>query len=74
MRAISSDTFIRALTRAGFVVYRQAPLATILERGTRAVVVPDRARLPADVLADLRRMAGLTWREVEALLGDPGPP
>lgn len=70
MRPISSDAFIRALTRSGFVIYRQAAASTILERGTRAVVVPEGARLAPDVLFDLRRMAGLTWREVEALLGD----
>jgi len=74
MRSISSAVFIRALTRAGFVIYRRAPAATILERGTRAVVVPERARLSLDVLFDLRRMAGLTWREVEALLGDSTHP
>jgi hypothetical protein len=72
--SISSDVFIHALTRAGFVIYRRAPPSTILERGTRAVVVPERARLSLDVLSDLRKMAGLTWREVEALLGDSSSP
>ena len=74
LRSISSDAFVRALTRAGFVIYRRAPPATILERGTRAVVVPERLRLSVDVLSDLRKMAGLTWREIDALLGDSTRP
>jgi len=68
MPSISSDTFVRALTRAGFVIYRASAAATILERGSRAVVVPARRRLAADIIADLRRMAGLTWREIDDLI------
>jgi hypothetical protein len=70
MLAMSSDTFVRILMRVGFVIYRPGPPATILERGTRAVVVPERARLSPDVVIDLRKMAGLTWRELEALVDD----
>jgi hypothetical protein len=70
MLAMSSETFVRILTSAGFVVYRSGPPTTILERGTRAVVVPERARLSPDVVLDLRKMAGLTWRELETLAAD----
>lgn len=55
MLAMSSDSFRRILMRVGFVVYRHGPPATILERGTRAVVVPERARLAPDVVLDLRK-------------------
>ena len=68
MPSISSDTFVRVLVRAGFVIYRASTAATILERGSRAVVVPSRRRLAADIISDLRRMAGLTWREIDDLI------
>lgn len=71
MSPISSDAFVEALSRAGFVVYRREPGATILERGLRAVVVPWRRSLTPDILLDLRRMAGLTLREIESLLREP---
>jgi hypothetical protein len=70
MFAMSSESFVRILTRVGFVVYRSGPPATLLERGTRAVVVPERTRLSPDVVFDLRKMAGLTWRELETLVAD----
>lgn len=74
MRSISSDSFVRLLMRAGFVIYRETLESTILERGTRAIVVAARPRLPLEVLLDLRKMAGLTWREIDALLADSTRP
>ncbi len=68
MRTISSDTFVNALSRAGFVVFRQTAEATILERGPRAVVVPTRERLEDDLLVDLRRMSGVRWQDLDELL------
>ena len=70
MPPISSEMFVRALTRVGFVIYRASASSTILERGTRAIVVPARRRLAAEIVGDLRRMAGLTWREIDELLRD----
>jgi hypothetical protein len=68
MFEISSDTFVEALSRVGFIVYRRTPEATILERGTRAVVVPTRQRLEGHLLGDLRRMSGVRWSELRELL------
>jgi hypothetical protein len=69
MRRFSSDTLVRALGLAGFTVYRQTGEATILERGLRAVTVRSCAVLESEVLMDLRRMAGLSWLELDAALG-----
>lgn len=68
MARISSDAFVRALTHAGFAVYRRTPQATILERGGRAVAVRNLAVLGCEAVMDLRRMAGLTWEELDAAL------
>lgn len=57
---------MRALSRAGFAIYRQTADATILERGLRAVTVRTCSALDGGVLMDLRRMAGLSWRELDA--------
>jgi hypothetical protein len=69
IRGTASEDFVAALCRAGFVVYRRADEATILERGARAVVVPTRAWLEPEVVSDLRRMAGVSWRDFDELLG-----
>jgi hypothetical protein len=69
-RGTPSEHFVAALCRAGFVVYRRAAQATILERGARAVVVPTREWLAPEVVSDLRRIAGVTWRDFDALLAD----
>lgn len=71
--SMSSDAFVAALCRTGFVIYHQGPEGTILERGTRAVVVPARARLEADEVGDLRRMAGITWREFDSMMAQSEP-
>lgn len=70
---MSSDAFVAALCRTGFVIYHQGPEGTILERGTRAVVVPARARLEDDEVGDLRRMAGITWREFDSMMAQSEP-
>ncbi|WP_146649244.1 hypothetical protein [Labilithrix luteola] len=69
--SMSSDAFVAALCRTGFVIYHKGPEGTILERGTRAVVVPSREWLEADEVGDLRRMAGITWREFDAMIAQP---
>jgi hypothetical protein len=82
MGHLSSDTLVRALGLAGFTVYRETREATILERGLRAVTVRRCTVLESGVLMDLRRMAGLSWRELDAALeattaretDDPGRP
>lgn len=53
---------------AGFAVYRSTPEATILERGARAVTVQTSAELDCAAIMDLRRMAGLTWQELDVAL------
>lgn len=68
---IQSEALVRALCRVGFIIYRRSEQATILERGARAVVVPTRDELEEHVVADLRKMAGLPWRELDSLLADP---
>jgi hypothetical protein len=68
MKRTSSETIVRALLLAGFRVYRRDADATILERGLRAVTVRTRAEVPADVLMDLRRMAGLSWQDLDCAL------
>ena len=67
-RGTPSEDLVAALCRAGFVVYRRADNGTILERGTRAVVVPTRRMLAPEVVTDLRRIAGVSWRDLDALL------
>jgi hypothetical protein len=67
-RGTLSEDLVAAFCRAGFVIYRRAAAATILERGSRAVVVPSRTWLEAEVVTDLRRIAGVPWRDLDALL------
>jgi hypothetical protein len=68
MRRISSEAFVEALSAVGFAVYRRTPEATILERGLRAVTIRTSSVLDAEVLVDLRRMAGLSWQELDDAL------
>jgi hypothetical protein len=65
LSGLSSDQFVAALERAGFIVFKKTPDATILERGARAVVVPTRERMADDLIIDLRRMSGLSWTDLE---------
>ncbi len=65
---ISSKAFVRALAAAGFTVYRRTRESTILERGIRAVAIRTCAELDGAVIMDLRRMAGLSWQELDAAL------
>jgi hypothetical protein len=68
MARISSECLVRALSRAGFKVFRRTPESTILERGLRAVAIRTRAEVGCEVLIDVRRMAGLSWQEMDAAL------
>jgi len=65
---ISSARLVDALLRGGFEVFRVDRHGTILERGTRAVVIPHGGRLRRDVVDDLRKIAGVTLPELEELL------
>jgi hypothetical protein len=67
---LSSERFIRALERGGFVVFRRDPIATILERGMRAVAVPNTSRLSPQTILMVRRMTGLSRAELDALLAN----
>src|SRR5688572_27418421 len=68
MRGVPSSRFIDALCHAGFTVYRHDHAGTILERDIRAVAVPNIEYLAPPVVSALRRMAGLTARELALLL------
>jgi hypothetical protein len=68
VKRISSEVFVRALMLEGFAVFRQTSQATILERGFRAVAVRHGTALGSQALMDLRRMAGLSWQELDAAL------
>lgn len=68
MTTISSEVFVQALCVAGFAIYRSTSEATILERGGRAVTIPTCPVLDSTVVMDLRRMAGLSLRELDVAL------
>lgn len=65
---MSSEMLVRALVWAGFSVYRNTPESIILERGIRAVAVPARKHVRDAQLMDVRRMAGLSWQELDTAL------
>ena len=65
---VSGERIVTALERGGFVVYRRHRLATILERGLRAVAVPNVPELPPQALSTVRKMTGLSVAEFDALL------
>jgi hypothetical protein len=67
---LSGAALVRALERGGFVVYRRHRVATLLERGVRAVAVPNLDELPPQALCSIRMMTGLSVAELDALLGD----
>lgn len=67
---IRSEDVVAALVRSGFAIFRRDPVGTILERGSRAVIVPCRSRLTWFDVASVRRMAGLKHGELLGLLGD----
>jgi hypothetical protein len=72
---VSGDSLVRALERGGFVVFRRHRVATLLERGLRAVAVPNLNALPPQALSTVRQMSGLTVAELRALLAQvDGPP
>jgi hypothetical protein len=65
---VSGAAVVRALERGGFVVYRRHSIATLLERGVRAVAVPNLDELPPQALSSVRQMTGLSVAELDALL------
>jgi hypothetical protein len=68
MPSVSRHHLLQALSAAGFVIYRDDGIATVLERGARGVVVPRAAELPPEIVYEVRRMAGLSDAQLEALL------
>jgi hypothetical protein len=65
---VSGDRLVHALVRGGFVVFRRHQIATILERGPRAVAVPNLPDLPPQAVQSVRLMSGLSVPEFAALL------
>jgi len=65
---VSSAHLVDALLRGGFELFRVDRHGTILERDGRAVVIPHGSRMPIDVVDELRKIAGLTSRELADLL------
>jgi hypothetical protein len=65
---IEGERVVAALVRHGFVVYRSAPVATICERGLRAVAVPRAIEL--QTLPEILRMTGLSAAEIGAIRAD----
>ena len=65
---VSSAWLVDAFLLGGFEVFRVDPNGTILERDGRAVVVPHGVRMRREVVDDLRRIAGVTAAELDALL------
>jgi hypothetical protein len=65
---VSGERLVHALERCGFVVYRRHEVATILERGARAVAVPNLPEVPPQAIQSVRVMSGLTHVELDALL------
>jgi hypothetical protein len=71
MHSIRRARLLQALSSAGFVVFRDAGPATLLERGGRGVAVPRSSLLPPETVYEVRRMAGLSTAELDALLAAP---
>jgi hypothetical protein len=67
---ISGPRLVSALERAGFVVFRRHAIATLLERGLRAVAVPNQRVLPPQAIRSVRQMSGLSAHELDELLRD----
>jgi hypothetical protein len=65
---VSSAHVVDALLRGGFELFRVDRQGTILERDGRAVVIPHGARMAPDVVDELRKIAGLSARELADLL------
>jgi hypothetical protein len=59
---VSSDELVVAFQRAGFVA-RRATGRTILERGTRVVVIPDGRLLAPEAVAATLRSAGISYSD-----------
>jgi hypothetical protein len=66
--AVSSADCIRALAHAGFRPVDSVSPPAILERGVRAVTVPDVPLLDRETLAAILRAAGLTDARFRELL------
>ena len=60
---------IEALGRGGFLVRYRNNTVTVLERGSRMVVVPDVAQLSPTALGGLLHSAGLSYGAFLVLLG-----
>jgi len=71
---ISSAWLVDAFLLGGFEIFRVDPNGTILERGGRAVVIPHGVRMRRDTVDDLRRIAGVTASDLDALLARCGDP
>jgi hypothetical protein len=67
---ISGAECVEALCAAGFRVRTRTAGQTVLERGTRTLVVPDRLVLPAEVLESLLVEADLSVDKFVWLLGE----
>jgi hypothetical protein len=72
--AVSGDRIVSALERGGFVIFRRHQIATILERGVRAVAVPNLPDVPPQALQSVRLMSGLSVDEFDALLAPDHEP
>ncbi len=60
---------VEALGRGGFLVRYRNNTVTVLERGSRMVVVPDVVQLSPAALGGLLQSAGLSYAGFLALLG-----
>ena len=67
---ISGVECVEALCAAGFRVRRRSAGQTVLERGSRTLVVPDRLVLPPDVLDVILSEADLSVERFIWLLGE----
>jgi hypothetical protein len=67
---VSGAECVEALCAAGFRVRRRAAGQTVLERGSRTLVVPDRLVLPEEVLDTILTEADLSVDRFIWLLGE----
>jgi hypothetical protein len=67
---ISGAECVEALCAAGFRVRKRAAGQTVLERGARRLVVPDRLVLPPEILDELLAGADLSVERFVWLLGE----
>lgn len=64
---------IEALGRAGYVVRYRNNTVTVLERGSRMIVVPDVKELSPSALSALLQAAGLSYAAFLELLASENP-